>query len=201
MIAAGWGTVKDQRDNAEGNDYEVLLGLYSSAKAAKLGIHTDDALKKRNAVRHVNWALDAVAYATNLLGSPNSSKMASSASVRAIVEHVRDGASFRCYIPSASAYVSIALAGIVCPRVNAGNKTDGDTSSPETFALQARHFSEMRLLNREVEVAVHGAAAGSGKAANEGSLLATFLHPKVAHEVIFSIIVREISQSSFSKLV
>lgn len=178
MIAAGWGTVKDQRDNTEGNDYDILVELYANAKAAKLGIHTDDPLKKRNAVRQVNWALDAVAYATNLLGGQNSAK-GSNASVRAIVEHVRDGASFRCYLPSSSSYVSIALAGIVCPRVNAGNKSDGDNASPENFALQARHFSEMRLLNREVEVRVHGASAGSGKAANEGSLLATFIHSKV----------------------
>ncbi len=40
IIAAGWGSVKDQKDTSEGNEYEVLLGLYNSAKAAKLGIHT-----------------------------------------------------------------------------------------------------------------------------------------------------------------
>lgn len=59
-------------------------------------------------------------------------------------------------------------------------KADAETpSSPETFALQARHFSELRLLNRELEVSVHGAASGSGKGGGEGSLLVTANHPKV----------------------
>jgi hypothetical protein len=155
--------------------------LYNTAKASKLGIHTDDAIKKRNAVRQINWALDAAAYATNLLAPSKSPKSPNNSTVRVVVEHVRDGASFRCYLPSASAFVSVALAGIVCPRVNSGNgKVDSEaTTGPEAFALQARHFSEMRLLNREVDVAVHGASSGSGKVASEGSLLVTLLHPKV----------------------
>ena len=87
---------------------------------------------------------------------------------------------FRCFIPSISGYVSVSLAGIVCPRVNVG-KADAETpSSPEPFALQARHFSELRLLNRELDISVHGAAAGSGKAGgSEGSLLVTVSHRKV----------------------
>jgi endonuclease YncB( thermonuclease family) len=181
-VAAGWATVKEQRDSTEGNDSDILVSLFNAAKAAKLGMHTDDPSKKRGAVRQINWTLDAAAYATNLLApskSPKSGPQVSS--VRVVVEHVRDGASFRCFIPSSSAYVSVALAGIVCPRVNSGGKADseGNTPAPEAFALQARHFSEMRLLNREVELAVHGAAAGSGKVASEGSLLVTLGHPKV----------------------
>jgi hypothetical protein len=181
-VAAGWATVKDQRDNSEGNDAEILVGLFNAAKASKLGMHTDDPSKKRAAVRQINWTLDAAAYATNLLAPAKSPKNAPQvSSVRVVVEHVRDGASFRCFIPSSSAYVSVALAGIVCPRVNSGSKADseGNTSVAEAFALQARHFSEMRLLNREVELAVHGAATGSGKVASEGSLLVTIGHPKV----------------------
>lgn len=177
IIAAGWGTVKDQKDNNE--DYDVLVNLYNQAKAAKIGIHTDDAAKKREAVRQVNWSVDVVEYATTLLNQANRSKLSSIIpSIRVIFEHVRDGASFRCYIPSIPGYASVSLAGIVCPRVNVG-KSDSDTpSSPEPFALQARHFSELRLLNREVDVSVHGATAGSGKAGSEGSLLVTVSHPK-----------------------
>ena len=88
---------------------------------------------------------------------------------------MRDGSALRVYHPETSSLFSLALTGITCPRVNTGAPSlaptmpppppggdDGDSSSasapaapanssqPEPFAREARHFVEMRLLNREV---------------------------------------------------
>lgn len=87
-------------------------------------------------------------------------------------------------MPSACAYVTIALAGATCPRVNGGKagQTDDTSSEPEPFALQGKLFTELRVLNRELGVAIHSASTRSG---SDGTLLGTILHPKVRIVVDF----------------
>jgi hypothetical protein len=86
--------------------------------------------------------------------------------INAVIEHVRDGASFRCYVPQDSCYVTFALAGATCPRVNNGTTTSSSSSSDknatsgngsggnaaEPFAIQSKLFTEMRLLNRRLDL-------------------------------------------------
>ena len=78
-------------------------------------------------------------------------------------------------------YLSFSLAGIICPRINASKQpTASDTetpassasaSKPEPFALQARHFTELRLLNREVQIVMQTLD-------RTGNVLGSVLHPK-----------------------
>jgi staphylococcal nuclease domain-containing protein 1 len=80
-------------------------------------------------------------------------------------------------------YISFSLAGIICPRINSGKQSQSSTgesddqkqsssgSKPEPFALQARHFTELRLLNREVEIVMQTLD-------RTGNVLGSVLHPK-----------------------
>ena len=96
-------------------------------------------------------------------------------------EYVRDGASLRVLLLESMTYLSFSLAGILCPRINASKQTSAaDTeapatatsaSKPEPFALQARHFTELRLLNREVQIVMQTLD-------RTGNVLGSVLHPK-----------------------
>lgn len=76
-------------------------------------------------------------------------------------------------------YLSFSLAGIICPRINASKQQSGpeiegtntSVSKPEPFALQARHFTELRLLNREVQIVMQTLD-------RTGNVLGSVLHPK-----------------------
>lgn len=85
-------------------------------------------------------------------------------------------------------YLSFSLAGIICPRINASKSQqsqaaaattfEGEAPSavtsagkPEPFALQARHFTELRLLNREVQIVMQTLD-------RTGNVLGSVLHPK-----------------------
>jgi staphylococcal nuclease domain-containing protein 1 len=80
--------------------------------------------------------------------------------------------------------LSFSLAGIICPRINASKQQPqaaaafeadtpaaSSTGKPEPFALQARHFTELRLLNREVQIVMQTLD-------RTGNVLGSVLHPK-----------------------
>lgn len=76
-------------------------------------------------------------------------------------------------------FINFSFAGIVCPRINS-NKTVIDNldeedaeaaSSCEPFALQAKHFTELRLLNRVVDIVMD-------KVEKSGVVFGTVLHTK-----------------------
>ena len=116
-------------------------------------------------------------------------------------------------------YVNFSLAGILCPRVVKGSRhqqscdaSDADASAPaspvpsasprsagggggppltsDPFALQARLFTELRLLNREVEVLMQGL----DRLVN---IVGTVLHPKgnIAVEIVRSGLARVYDRS------
>ena len=100
----------------------------------------------------------------------------------------------RVLVLESMTYLSFSLAGILSPRI-VKHKDDGsDRLSPtrvavstssfnlaasDPYALQARHFIELRLLNREVEVLFQALDRGI-------NVLGTVLHPKgnIAVEIV-----------------
>lgn len=95
---------------------------------------------------------------------------------------MRDGSTLRVLVLEKMTHVNMSLAGIICPRMNSGNpnasgsrkdeKDGGDSSKPpEPFAMQARHFTELRLMNREVDIVMQALD-------RKGNILGTVLHPK-----------------------
>jgi hypothetical protein len=65
----------------------------------------------------------------------------------AIVEHVRNGSTLRLFLVDSNDDVEVNLSGIRCPQM----KTK-ESNAPEKFAMDAKFFSEHKLLHRNVTV-------------------------------------------------
>ncbi len=137
-----------------------LVLLNETAKANKLGIYSTNENEKKKSIRNIDWNIDATAYYEKLVSSRYAPTAQKPLVISAVIEHVRDGASFRCYIPADSCYVSFAFAGATCPRVNSPSSSTANNSGtaekkvsePEPFAVQSKLFTEFRLLNRKVDL-------------------------------------------------
>jgi hypothetical protein len=161
VVEHGWVSLKSQRDRDSSPEsdtlYDELVALNTAAKANHLGIYTNDEAAKKLAIRQIDWSMDANKYFESLLVGRKALTSATPVILNAIIEHVRDGASFRCFVPQHSCYVSFAFAGATCPRVNTpsagGAAAEGAAAAgPEPFAVQSKLFTECRLLNRRLDL-------------------------------------------------
>lgn len=158
VVAAGWARVKPESMSRDGAspDYEELVEMEGQARAAGRGMHTHAPGAAEASMRHPQWdPHEPARLFETLVGVPQ----------RAIVEHVRDGASLRIYLPDHDTYLNLNLAGAQCPRVNArrASAEGGDAEAqPEPYAEEARFFTEMRLLHRRVIVHVEGMGKTGG---------------------------------------
>jgi staphylococcal nuclease domain-containing protein 1 len=196
VVRAGLATVRKAGGDAasKSREYDTLVEAEAAASAAKAGMHAEGP----GGTRSVKWSLTP-AEAEELVATNKDVPM------KGIIEHVRDGASFSILLAldkKEAKYVkiSLALSGVVCPRVNPRGKgkaappaapaaappaaaaADADADAPppppaaaaanpaEPFALEARHFSETRLLNRELDVCLEGVDS-------YGNIFGTINHP------------------------
>jgi staphylococcal nuclease domain-containing protein 1 len=167
IVEAGWANVKSpSRDDKNSAIHDELVVANIEAKESKLGIYST----KKPIIRSINWAptsADIETIFNKLKGIPT----------RVVIEGVKDGSSLRILLledgPNPFTYLPFSLAGVLCPRINTP-KTDQavDTvTHPEPYSLQSRVFSELRLLNREINVIMQGLD-------RMGNVLGTVLHPK-----------------------
>eukprot|EP01041_Mallomonas_annulata_P007052 gene7052-14351_t len=175
VVRNGWATVKEAREPYNSGVYTQLVELENEAKAAKVGIYTDDNAVRAKAVRTLQWSPTS-ATVEQLYNSKKGGV------IRVVIEFIRDGASLRCLHLDSMTYLTVSLTGVLCPRLNTP-KSDADPATPpvppEPFALQAKHFTELRMLNREVDLVVDGID-------RSGTLLVTVKHPKgnIAVEIL-----------------
>lgn len=182
VVEAGWATVKIFREDQNSSLHDELIQLESTAKNAYAGIYTKDPKLKAASIRKLNWAptaTDIKNIYTQFQNKPT----------KAIIEYVRDGASFRVYIVESQTYISFSLGGVLAPRINSSSKEeiDGDEdgvnknkAAAEPFAFQSRHFSEIRLLCRDVDIVMESLDAKTSL------ILGSILHPRgdIAVEIV-----------------
>jgi staphylococcal nuclease domain-containing protein 1 len=169
LLEQGFATLKETKDSSE--TYQQLVDAEAKAKQSKVGKYQEDVGKKYKA-RKVVWAdknFDAEGRLKSFKGK----------STEVIVEHVLNGSSLRVLIPSTNEVVLLHMTGVKAPGFEwedvdkrKGGK-EKSTSSPaptdeeqqpqqknnkqrvevaQPFAKEARYYTEMRLLNREVTV-------------------------------------------------
>lgn len=88
----------------------------------------------------------------------------------AIVEYVRDGGCYRVYFPEQKVNAQVMLSGV---QVDSFRRVEGcEELQSEPFALEAKYFVEMRILNRRVKVRIE-------EADESGSIRGSVIHPEL----------------------
>ncbi|CAK9002815.1 Ribonuclease TUDOR 2 (AtTudor2) (TUDOR-SN protein 2) (100 kDa coactivator-like protein) [Durusdinium trenchii] len=146
MVArAGWAKVKKEpaNENEKSGDLEEMIRVGDEAEQKGLGMFNTDPAAVAKAVRDVQYEpKDPKALLEKVKGKPQ----------KAIVEYARDGGSFKVLLVDEMTYITFNLAGVQCPRLNSG---DG-AGAAEPFAREAKYFTEMRILNRGLNVVING---------------------------------------------
>jgi staphylococcal nuclease domain-containing protein 1 len=171
LLKSGLVSVKPAKDGKAPPERKALLDIEAAAKAAGAGQWTSDRSIATTQVRIVNWEPDARALFEKHRGFP----------LPAIVDQVRDGSTLRCELLGergvlSHVMITLYLAGLRAPNVplsedfikrqrenkkKAGNDDEDDerpisNTKAEPLAKEAQQFTEMRLLNREVDVILQG---------------------------------------------
>jgi staphylococcal nuclease domain-containing protein 1 len=167
-VKEGWGTPKAVKYPGGGGDakeadpaaevtpeqqYEAdLMVAYHAAVADQKGVHA--------ALPLVRLTKQAVEHFSTLHLVEACQKHGKNGQLTCIIEHVFDGSRLRCQVVDDAAkdyqYASftLLLAGITAPRV--GNPKADPPSLSEPLAVQARQFTLLRLLQRELPVSLIG---------------------------------------------
>ncbi|GBG26689.1 Staphylococcal nuclease domain-containing protein 1 [Hondaea fermentalgiana] len=152
VARAGWARVKHEApgSNERSADYDEMVQASEAAEKAGLGIFNTDPAAVQEAVRDVKFEpSNPEVLLREVKGKPQ----------RAIVEYVRDGAAFKVFLVDHMVYLNLNLAGVQCPRLNgalSSGDSNGSKEAPQPFAPEAKYFTEVRLLNRDVHVMLNG---------------------------------------------
>lgn len=135
------GLVEVRRRGIKPSDDETnLICLEDEAKAKKIGKWADNSTEH---VRAITWNIESPRlFVDQKKGKP----------LDAVVEMIRDGSTIRAFLLPSFEYVTVMMTGIKCPVT----KRDGDQEISEPFALEARYFTESRLLQREIKIILEG---------------------------------------------
>ena len=152
-------------------EYEqALLQAYKEAQDQQRGIHAERPLVRpvKNAVEH---------FATLALVEACQKKGREGGKMTCVVEHVFDGSRMRCQVIDTDlgseflyANFTLLLAGITCPRL--GNPKADPPVPAEACSEQARQFTHVRLLQRELPISLIGTDKSGASA------VGTVHHPK-----------------------
>lgn len=149
------GSSPPEEDDNGVEDYEqALQGAYKEALAERVGVHSSAPL-----VRKIVNAGDDFSAMTLY---EKSKRLCTNSSVTCVIEYVFDGSRYRCIVTDPElesaglmyASFTLILAGVACPRV--GNPRLNPPTPSEPFAVEARDFVELRLLQRELKVTLNG---------------------------------------------
>lgn len=159
VVSNGWAKVR-ATGQQQSPYYEDLQKAEEAAKNAGKGVWSKDLA---TAVREVRGddAFDGLSFFQSVgKGKP----------VQGVVEAVLNGGTLKvCLLPDFS-YVTISVCGIQCPSmgkrvvVDPGATAENGAAAPaeqpasnaEPYAREAKFFSEMRVLNRDVKVVLEG---------------------------------------------
>nr|XP_043632985.1 ribonuclease TUDOR 1-like [Erigeron canadensis] len=158
VVTNGWAKVKEAKRKVT-PEHAELLTLEQKAKRDQLGLWNKAPVAVKAAIR--NLPPSAVGNPSNL----NAERLVAAKKFRrveAIVEHVRDGSCLYAYLLPEFQFVKVFVTGIQAPSMGRRNVTDESKSttsastdnegSPDPYGREAKHFTEMRVLNRDVEI-------------------------------------------------
>eukprot|EP00980_Cylindrotheca_fusiformis_P001425 scaffold345_cov134-Cylindrotheca_fusiformis.AAC.36 len=159
----------DDSNGEDGDDYKKnLIAAFEEAKKSKANIHSGSPL-----VRKLQNAGDDFEVSSLV---QKSQKLGDHGKIKCVIDYVFDGSRFRLHVTDPTmgdmqhASFTLFLAGVASPRL--GNPRADPPTPPEEFATAARQFVELRLLQRELDVTLHGTDKSGSTA------VGTIHHPK-----------------------
>ncbi|KAK4295717.1 hypothetical protein Pmani_031744 [Petrolisthes manimaculis] len=137
MVSEGLVTVRRESIRGESSRLvELEEAARSQGKGKWAGNDVDH-------VRNVKWTCENMrSFVDKAKGNP----------IEAVVEHVRDGSTVRCFLLPDYHYITLMISGVRCPMNKLDSDGKPDKTSSEPFADEARYFTESRLLQRDVQV-------------------------------------------------
>jgi staphylococcal nuclease domain-containing protein 1 len=165
VAEAGWAKVLRSRDGKdESPDVEKLVEASAGAEAANRGVFSLERADP-DMVRSVVWEVPDVEGLVKSAKKP----------IDAIVEHVGNGGSVRCLLRPSNVMITLNMAGLHAPRMGkrggGASASSSEETGPEPFALPSKHFTETRVLNRDVMVELGGTDS-------YGNVFGQIHHPK-----------------------
>ena len=156
-VADGWAKVKDSssQNDDDADALEALRLAEQSASANEMGIWSKDPTALARASRAAPASFDARAFFAAHKGVP----------VPAVVEACLNGTCLKVALATDSvdsrhAVATVHMAGVQCPAMGRREKKESSDESspatPEQFAREAKHNTEIRLLHRDVLVIFEG---------------------------------------------
>ena len=136
-------------------DYEMALqSAYKEAVSARAGVHSAKPLVRK--VKNAGDEFQAMTLVEKV------KRICTTGSVTCVIEYIFDGSRYRCIVTDPElesagllyGSFTLILAGVSCPRVGNPRLTPPTPSEPHADA--AREFVELRLLQRELKVTLHG---------------------------------------------
>ncbi|KAF9914354.1 hypothetical protein BX616_008467 [Lobosporangium transversale] len=161
LVREGWATIREIKPSeSENADVEALYSYKAEAEAAKRGIWTD----KESGIRKAHYSFDGDA--------EEFLKTYKGKALPAIIENIRDGSTVRAclMLPNGEhQYITLMISGIKAPIIRQGVANAEDLIEP--FSVEAKHFVETRLLQREVRIILEMVGH------NGNSFFGTIQHP------------------------
>uniref|UniRef100_W5NER7 Staphylococcal nuclease domain-containing protein n=1 Tax=Lepisosteus oculatus TaxID=7918 RepID=W5NER7_LEPOC len=155
LVSEGLATVRREGIRGNNPDQVRLCDLEDQAKGAKKGIWSDGS--GSHSIRDLKYTIENPRHFVDSLHQKP---------VNAIIEHVRDGSVVRALLLPDYYLVTVMLSGVKCPTFK--REPDG-TETPESFAAEAKFFTESRLLQRDVQIILESCP--------NQVILGTILHP------------------------
>jgi staphylococcal nuclease domain-containing protein 1 len=135
-------------------EYTKLQELETAAKTSGAGKWCDN--PPEDAVRSITWTVENLQHFVEKNHGQE---------INAIVEHIRDGSTIRVFLLPSFVYLTVAMSGVKAQ----GFKRDGEKDVTEPFAEEARFFTEVRLLQRDIKLRIEGVS--------NQNVVATVIHP------------------------
>jgi len=139
LVAEGLVELRRMGLKAQDEKQQLLIGLEDSAKAGGKGKWGPKEETDKH-IRNITWAHDNLSHFVDSFHKKP---------VDAVIEHVRDGCTVRAFLLPSMDYVTVMLSGIKCPMFKI--ESDGKQVA-EPFAAEAKFFTEVRLLQRDVKI-------------------------------------------------
>ncbi|XP_033223883.1 staphylococcal nuclease domain-containing protein 1 [Belonocnema kinseyi] len=151
LVAEGLVSVKSDTRNVT-PELQRLQDLENAAKSVEKGKWSSEPLSAH--IRDIKWTIESPRGLVDRLGGKP---------VKAVIEHVRDGSTVRAFLLPDFYYVTLDMAGIRCPKLEA-------ESEEKSLAKEAQFYVESKLLQRTVDIILYSI--------NSNNFVGRIIHPR-----------------------